>query len=178
LRRRRNQNPNDAHFQDRPRRRPNAIHRIPRKAWSCPVLPLLEGLRGQQGRSRPDSNPSASAPRCRGERGRRCCCVVAGVVAERELHPATTGAVNVAFDDEIGVGHPVFNSGEMGLKRREPQQSVNNTNKQLLVSHACSHSRNCSALFSSFVNFNDFIENNRETRLARLARVSSQTPRN
>jgi hypothetical protein len=53
-----------------------------------------------------------------------------------ELRPATTRAVNVAFDDEIGIGHPVFNSGEMGLKRREPQQSVNNTNKQLLVSCA------------------------------------------
>jgi len=43
------------------------------------------------------------------------------------LKPATTRAVNVAFDDEIGIGHPVLNSGEMGLKRREPQQSVNNT---------------------------------------------------
>ena len=39
--------------------------------------------------------------------------VVAGVVAERAFVAERLGRVNVAFDDEVGVGKTVFNSGKM-----------------------------------------------------------------
>ena len=39
--------------------------------------------------------------------------VVAGVVAERAFVAQRLGRINVAFDDEVGVGQNGFNSGKM-----------------------------------------------------------------